>query len=211
MCFLGGRGNCHAGIVLYMHMIGKLTGRFESSGPSGTALIEVGGVGYSVRVPASSLARLQAGDVSLYIHTAVREDAIDLYGFPEPEELAFFKQLMSVSGVGPKTALAIMSVAEVATLARAIAAGDSGTLTKVFGIGKRTAERIVVELKDKMLKGVRSDPSSSLGANDSEAIEALMALGYGAAECRKALGGIEGGDLKERLGLALRRLGGAHV
>ena len=103
-------------------MIGKLTGRFGGTA-DGVTLVEVGGVGYVVRTPGQAgtpIAAREGAEISLFIHTAVREDAIDLYGFPTGDELRFFKQLMSVSGIGPKTALGVMSVADTATLKQAM-------------------------------------------------------------------------------------------
>ncbi|MSR70592.1 Holliday junction branch migration protein RuvA [Candidatus Kaiserbacteria bacterium] len=190
-------------------MIGKLTGVLSGPPQDGVVLVDVQGVGYCVRVPLALLLA-EGSPVSLYIHTAVREDAIDLYGFLYEEELAFFRQLMSVSGVGPKTALSIMSVGEPAALKRAIAAGDAAALHKVFGIGRKSAERLVVELRDKVLLGRHAPTAAAPGTEgDAEVIEALMALGYSAQECRKVLrdlGASEGG-IKDRLGAALRRLG----
>lgn len=193
-------------------MIGKLTGRFGGTTPEGYVLIEVGGVGYTVRTPlfGVEVAQGATGDFSLFIHTAVREDAIDLYGFPTQDELGFFKQLMSVSGIGPKTALGILNVADVTTLRRSIAAGDAAALTKVFGIGKKSAERLVVELRDKILRGVQTGPSTAVEANEGEidVIEALMALGYSATESRTALKGISPSlTVHERIATALRNLG----
>lgn len=188
-------------------MIGKLTGRFEGQGADGVALIEVGGVGYAVRTPLFALSTLPLqAHVSLFIHTAVREDAIDLYGFSTEEDLAFFKQLMSVSGIGPKTALGVMNVGDAQTLKRAIAAGDASALTKVFGIGKKSAERIVVELRDKLSAQV--SPHAAAG-EDGEVIEALMALGYRAEEARKALQAVDVSHTgtRERLSAALKQLG----
>ena len=192
-------------------MIGKLTGTLSGRQDDGTVIIDVQGVGYCVRVP---LAFTLADDspISLFIHTAVRDDAIDLYGFLHNEELAFFRQLMTVSSVGPKTALSIMSVAEPAVLKRTIAQGDASALHKVFGIGKKSAERIVVELRDKIASEATSPMNGNAAANsnDGEVIEALMALGYSAAECRsalKAVGEGAGSSVKERLGSALRQLG----
>ena len=184
-------------------MIGKLTGVL--AGRQGDAVVvDVQGVGYCVRMPSGALAE-EGVPISLHIHTAVRDDAIDLYGFLGEEELVFFRQLMTVSSVGPKTALSIMSVAEPSALKRAIAAGDASTLTKVFGIGKKSAERIVVELRDKLQleTGVQSGATGA----DAEVVEALMALGYSAAECRSALKDVVGEGTKARLGAALKRLG----
>lgn len=190
-------------------MIGKLTGRLSSSGVQGEVLIEVGGVGYCVRTPLLALELLKSADadVSLFIHTVVREDALDLYGFPTHEELAFFKQLMSVSGVGPKTALGILNVADVSSLKRAIAQGDSTTLTKVFGIGKKSAERLVVELRDKLVHDATSTPSENGVTSDAEVIEALLALGYRADEARGAVKEARGTSVNERLSGALKYLG----
>ena len=197
-------------------MIGRLTGEFGGTTPDGSALIDVSGVGYTVRTPSLTLAALSetvGSRVSLYIHTAVREDAIDLYGFPSEEELAFFKQLMSVSGVGPKTALGIMSVAEVSSLKRAIAQSDSVTLIKVFGIGKKSAERLVVELRDKIKLEVPAAGAGPRAEDDSDVIEALMALGYRADESRRILKEIPPTTrgTRERLSAALRFLGTQSV
>lgn len=193
-------------------MIGKLTGTVGRAGGDGSLIIDVGGVGYAVRVPLLAIPDL-SGTVSLYIHTAVRDDAIDLYGFPDEEGLQFFKQLMSVSGIGPKTALSIMSVADAQSLRRAIAAGDSAALTKVFGLGKKSAERIVVELRDKLMADISRRGDSVAGlSGDGEVLEALLTLGYSAPEARaalKALGSELEGDVKGRLSAALRRLGSA--
>jgi Holliday junction DNA helicase RuvA len=193
-------------------MIGKLTGVL--AGRQGdNIVIDVQGVGYCVRVPVAFILR-EGAPISLHIHTAVRDDAIDLYGFAAEEELVFFRQLMTVSSVGPKTALSIMSVAEPSALKRAIAAGDAATLTKVFGIGKKSAERIVVELRDKLQTEIGAGSSTAgFGVNDSEVIEALMALGYSAQECRAALKDIGdvGEGVKDRLGAALKRLGSRNA
>ena len=196
-----------------MHMIGKLTGRFGGTTSEGAALVEVGGVGYLVRIPLAALQELRArqGEVSLFVHTVVREDAFDLYGFNTESELSFFKQLTSVSGIGPKTALGILNVADVATLRRGIARGDASMLTKVFGIGKKSAERVVVELRDK-LANEAGNIAGETDEDDGEVIEALMALGYSAAESRKALKAVapDAVGVHNRLTQALRNLGGKH-
>lgn len=181
-------------------MIGKLTGTVAAVSPEGMAIVEVGGVGYCVRVPLSHTLR-EGAAVALFIHTAVRDDAIDLYGFGHPSDLAFFRQLMSVSGVGPKTALGIMGVSEPDSLRRAISTGDASVLHKVFGIGKKSAERIVVELRDKM------GPAAAAVGDEAEVIEALSALGYSMAEARAALKASVGSTMQEKLGNALRQLG----
>jgi len=196
-------------------MIGKLSGQFGGV-QDGALIVEVGGVGYAVRVPANVLAAynpstsLRANsEITLFVHTAVREDAIDLYGFPTLGELAFFKQLMGISGIGPKTALGILNVSDISTLKRSIAQGDSSALTKVFGIGKKSAERIVVELRDKVTIEISIEPGAPRSA-DGEVIEALMALGYSASEARLAIkqAGASTGEFKDRLTSALKHLGG---
>lgn len=211
MGFFGGLGNCHAGIVLYYCMIGKLTGRYGGTTENGVALIEVGGVGYAVRAPFGFFATTHEGDaVVLFIYTAVREDAIDLYGFLSEEELRFFKQLMSVSGIGPKSAIAILNVADVSTLKRAVAGGDASMLTKVYGIGKKSAERIVVELRDKLAgeSEARGEVVGTSGS-DVEVIEALMALGYSTHEARRAIKDIDPTikGVHERVAAALKYVG----
>jgi Holliday junction DNA helicase RuvA len=193
-------------------MIGKLTGRLSGTGTTGEVLIEVGGVGYCVRTPllALDIIKNSGSEISLFIHTAVREDALDLYGFPTQEELQFFKQLMSVSGIGPKTALSILNVADVTSLKRAIAAGEATTLTKVFGIGKKSAERLVVELRDKITLETKSSGVSFVGGEGhTEVMDALMALGYRADEARQALKETAGPSVNEHLAAALKYLGAA--
>lgn len=145
-----------------------------------------GGIGYKVAVLKEMLARTKKGAVvSLWTHLAVREDALDLYGFVHEEELRFFELLLTVSGIGPKSALAILDIASVETLQSAIAAGNAGYLTTVSGIGKKTAEKIVLELKDKVGDEVRGATGALKG--DQEALEAMRSLGYSASEARDAL------------------------
>ena len=193
-------------------MIGKLTGTYGGLTPEGALLIEVGGVGYVVRASlptTTALGAQEGGPVSLFIHTAVREDAIDLYGFPTEHELAFFKQLIGISGVGPRTALGILNVSDIDTLKRSIAEGDATILNKVFGIGKKSAERIVVELRDKL--ALETGTQSGMRVGDGEVIEALMSLGYRADEARGALKQIAVGSdatsTGERVSAALKVLG----
>ena len=192
-------------------MIGKLRGTFGGTTQDGLCIIEVGGVGYAVRVPISFLATMRAtqGEVSLFIHTAVKEDAIDLYGFSETDDLVFFKQLTSVSGIGPKSALGILNIADAKTLKRSIAGGDTSMLTKVFGIGKKSAERIVVELRDKLMDESTARGEAVGTGEDGEVIEALMTLGYSASESRKALKETPSATtgVHERLSAALKYLG----
>lgn len=194
-------------------MIGKLTGVCSGARENGSIIIEVGGVGYVVRIPQTAASRLPAAQtVELFIHTAVREDAIDLYGFPTEMELAFFKLLTSVSGIGPKTALGVLDVADVPSLRRAVARGDAGILAKVYGIGKKSAERIVVELRDKLAKEETESGGGSFIPRtvDGEVMEALQALGYSTSEAREAIRSIGNNaaeTVRERLAEALRQLG----
>ncbi len=161
------------------------------------AVVECGGVGYACRTTANTIAQLKQGEkVRLYTYLAVREDAVDLFGFADFAELNCFKMLISVSGVGPKAALSILSGMTPQAFALCVAAGDSKTLTSAPGIGKKTAERIVLELKDKVAKenlNVSSDSliSAAVPSNSfAEAISALMVLGYTNAEATKALAGM---------------------
>ncbi|OGG69652.1 Holliday junction DNA helicase RuvA [Candidatus Kaiserbacteria bacterium RIFCSPHIGHO2_02_FULL_55_25] len=188
-------------------MIGYLEGTVHSI-RTGFAVLSVGGVGYKVAVLKETLARTKVGGaVSLWTYLAVREDALDLYGFLHEEELRFFELLLTVSGIGPKSALAVLDIASVETLRSAISAGNAGYLTTVSGIGKKTAEKIVLELKDKVVAEMGDSPAALKG--DQEALEAMRSLGYSAAEARDALrkvpNDIEGGS--DRLRAALRLLG----
>jgi holliday junction DNA helicase RuvA len=195
-------------------MIGKLTGQFQGMAQENQLLIDVSGVGYIVRVAPGTAAECppHGSPISLFIHTAVREDAIDLYGFPTMQELSFFKLLTSVSGVGPKTALGILTVADVPSLSRAVAHGDASVLTKVYGIGKKSAERIVVELRDKLAKSQEMEGVAAefQGAGaDSDVLAALEGLGYSASESRAAVRSVPKTvtGVRERLALALKNLG----
>src|SRR3990167_11176712 len=129
------------------------------------------------------IGHLEGETASLWIHTAVREDALDLFGFPAESDLEFFELLLTVSGIGPKSALGILNVAPAETLRSAIAAGNASYLTNVSGIGKKTAQKILFELKDKVVVAAGSDSLAS----DEDALEAMRALGYSMQEAREAL------------------------
>ncbi len=153
----------------------------------GAVIVDVGGVGYCVHVSNATFATLpveNGAEVSLYTHLAVREDSQDLYGFTDREEMSLFEMLLSVSGIGPKSALAILSLATTATLRTAIAQNDVSYLTKVSGIGKKTAEKIVVELKDKLGSYVGTGGELK---GDADVVEVLMSLGYPRDEARNAV------------------------
>lgn len=150
-----------------------------------TLILSVSGVGYEISVLPSLLLSSTVGDhLTLWIHTVVREDALDLYGFFDRESLGVFRLLIGVSGIGPKSALGIVGLAPVSELARAIASGDIVYLTKVSGIGKKTAEKIVLELKEKMSV---FGSSYTVSDQDADVLDALVALGYHIKDVREAV------------------------
>ena len=148
-------------------------------------IVEASGVGYKISVSSDTLSKTpkKSEEILLWIHTHVREDAFDLYGFLERKELEFFEMLINVSGIGPKGALAILGITSIKTLRKAIGTGDTSYLTKISGIGKKTAEKIIIELRDKV--GEEKTGSSLQGELD--ALEALKSLGYSQTEAREAL------------------------
>ena len=154
------------------------------------AVVEVNGIGYKVFVTDDAVHALKIGtEMSFWTHMAVREDAQDLYGFTSRKERDFFQLLITVSGIGPKSALNILSLVSNEALAGAIRTGSVAHLVKVSGLGKKTAEKIVLELKDKIggFTGGESGEMSAGMSSDMDAIEALKALGYEADEAREAL------------------------
>jgi len=166
-------------------MIGHLKGEVTAV-RAGFAIVSAGGVGYKVFGTREVLLTLKQGaETALWTHLAVRETALDLYGFAMEEELRLFELLLLVSGIGPKSALAILDIASVETLRSAISGGNASYLTKVSGIGKKTAEKIVLELKDKVGAGIEGGAAAL--HHDEEALEAMKALGYSQSEARDAL------------------------
>ncbi|OHA60099.1 MAG: Holliday junction DNA helicase RuvA [Candidatus Vogelbacteria bacterium RIFOXYD1_FULL_46_19] len=150
------------------------------------AIISVSGVGYSVYLPVHVLVVLALGQsLSLWTHLAVREDALELFGFTDREELTYFKLLIGISGIGPKSALAILSLAPPTTLRQAILTNNTEYLTKVSGIGRKSAEKIIIELRDKL--GSLADGEIGLLDADSDVAAALLSLGYQPKEIREAL------------------------
>lgn len=180
------------------------------------AVIDCGGVGYGCATTSHTISRLQKGKrAKLYTYLNVKEDAMDLYGFYDMGELNSFKMLIGVSGVGPKAALAILSAGTPDQLAMAIVTGDEKVLTAAPGIGKKIAQRIILELKDKMAKedlsGVRLDGKAGTqgsGRKTAEALSALMVLGYSQQEVAVAMKGIDvdGMPLEEIVRQALRKM-----
>lgn len=154
-------------------------------------IVETNGMGYKISISPDILSKLknENEEIFLWTHTHVREDMLDLYGFLNREELEFFEMLINVSGIGPKGALGILGIASIETLKKAISTGDISYLTKISGIGKKTAEKIVIELRDKM--GVNLTSTSLQGELD--ALEALKSLGYSQNEAREALKNISPG------------------
>ncbi len=187
-------------------MIGKLNGKVDSVRKN-FVVLDVNGVGYRVFVTEISLGKIAAkGSVSLYIHTNVKEDHIHLYGFELMEELEMFELLLSISGVGPKAGLGILTIASPATLKNAIKKGDPSVLTKVSGIGKKTAERIVLELRNKVDSVLISDDGEA--ETEYEVIEALIGMGYSISEARDANKAIpnELDDISEKIKFALKSM-----
>lgn len=191
-------------------MIAQLKGEVTEMRDSYIILL-VNGVGYKVHTTLEAIKNIKKSDnpiISINTHLAVRENALDLYGFLKNDELNFFKMLISISGIGPKTAVAILNVADVDTLKTAISTGESSYLTKVSGIGKKNAEKIILELRDK-LGVIDQKEDATLMKDEIETIEALQALGYSIREARDAMKKISK-DAKtpsERIKEALKTLG----
>jgi len=190
-------------------MISHITGKILLKGDRFT-ILDVSGVGYKVYVSVDMLRGLgdKGGEISLWTHLAVREDALDLYGFADYAEVELFEMLINISGVGPKSALGIMGVAPLDTLKTAITSGDTTYLTKVSGIGKKNAQKIILELRDK-LGGLESSSTNGALKEESDAIDGLVSLGYSAVEAREALKEIpqEVKGTSERIKESLRHLG----
>ena len=183
-------------------MIGRLTGRLASKHPP-QVLVDVGGVGYEVDVPMSTFYNLPAAGepVTLHTHLVVREDAHVLYGFGTLEERTVFRQLIRIAGVGARTALSVLSGLSVGELAQAVALQDAHTLTKVPGIGKKTAERLLLELKGKLADA----KPGAVGASDI--LNALLGLGYSEKEAQAAAKGLPAGiGVAEGIRAALKTL-----
>ncbi|MCY1413528.1 Holliday junction ATP-dependent DNA helicase RuvA [compost metagenome] len=187
-------------------MIGRLRGTLAEKQPP-HLIVDVGGIGYELEVPMTTLYRLPAvGEpLTLHTHLVVREDAHLLYGFSSKRERELFRELIRLNGVGPKLALALMSALEVDELVRCVQAEDTSALTKVPGVGKKTAERLLVELKDRF-KVWESMPSiaplvveparaAAVSSAQSDAVSALVALGFKPAEASRAVSLVDEDDL----------------
>lgn len=191
----------------------------------GFAVIDAGGVGYKLTISSTThdampphLTVSEPPEVKLYTHMAVREDGVELFGFGSHEELAAFKMLISVSGVGPKAAMAILSIFTPEKFALAVCTGDTKAISKANGVGTKTAARIVLELQDKLMKETPSDvlagktagslPSTPVGKGHlAEAQDALTVLGYTRAEAMSALSGVDPAlGLEDMIKQALKKL-----
>jgi Holliday junction DNA helicase RuvA len=180
-------------------MIGRLTGKVIAQEADGGIVLDVAGVGYELAAPIGTLGRARADDagrVTLWVHTHVREDALALFGFSDENERGAFRALIGVSNVGPKIAVAVLGALPSADLARAIAARDLSALTSISGIGKKIAERLLLELRDKLPVGSPSPASPpgtgaqgvrSAGADEERLRTALTGMGFRPAEADRAI------------------------
>ena len=187
-------------------MIGSIKGKIIFKNDK-FLIIETNGIGYKINVsPGTLLKAKKTGDkISFWTHLHVREDALDLYGFLDRKELEFFEMLINVSGIGPKSALAILSIASIEILKKAINANDTSYLTKISGIGRKTAEKIVIELRDK----IGEEKTGGSLQYELDALEALKSLGYTQSEAREALKKVSAGsDTNAKIREALKILGG---
>ena len=190
-------------------MIATLEGTLEYRGDD-SIIINVGGIGFRVYVPTSTLSQLGAvkGRVSLYTHLHVREDNISLYGFASSEELTLFKSLISVSGIGTKLALSLLSALNPEQLVMAITSGDIDLLSQTPGIGKKMASRLVVELRGKLEKDWR-EMALPLAPERVDVIAALTGLGYSVTEAAKAISRLPDSEelsLEEKVKMALQQM-----
>jgi len=189
-------------------MIGKLSGTLSEKNPP-QVLVDCQGVGYEVDVPMSTFYNLPAvGEkVSLLTHFVVREDAQILYGFGSSEERAAFRQLIKISGVGPRMALGVLSGMSVPELAQAITLQEAGRLVKIPGIGKKTAERLLLELKGKMGADLGPASASAADSTQNDILQALLALGYSDKEAALSLKSLPAGlSVSEGIKFALKAL-----
>jgi Holliday junction DNA helicase RuvA len=189
-------------------MIGRITGTLAEKSPP-QILVDVGGVGYEVDVPMSTFYNLPGlGErVTLLTHFVVREDAQLLYGFLTQEERATFRELVKISGVGPRTALSILSGLSVADLSQAVSRQEAGRLVKVPGIGKKTAERLLLELKGKLGPDLALPAAAATSDAQADIAQALVALGYNERDANAALKALPPGvAVSEGIKLALKAL-----
>jgi len=190
-------------------MISYLKGKVQFIGPNFVE-VNVNDLGYKVFCIGSFLDKVKVNqEIELYTYQYIREDALDLYGFKTREELDLFEKLNGVTGIGPKTALGVLSLASPDEIESAIMRDDASILTKVSGIGKKTAERIVLELKSKYKGKVDLGSKSSANTEDADVIDALIGLGYGADDARTALKQVDKNvkGVDEKIKACLKSLG----
>jgi Holliday junction DNA helicase RuvA len=191
-------------------MIGTLKGTIEYR-EDPFLIVDINGVGYKVLVPTSILAKISGvgEEIKLFTHTHVREDLLELYGFTDPSDLKLFEYLISVSGVGCRTALGIFSVGSRNAIVQAISEGDVSFFTSVPRLGKKNGQKIIIELKNKLGAGGDIDLSDAAGADQGELMSALKAFGYSAAESQEAIRAMngKGNTVEEKVMLALKYLG----
>ena len=191
-------------------MISYLSGKIKHKNDK-FIILDVNGVGFQVFVAASTFEKIgNKQEVALYTDLYFTENVLELYGFLTMEELEFYQQLLTVTGIGPKSALNIMSVAKVDEIKKAIIHGDASILTRVSGIGKKTAERLILELKNKIkIETAEAGEINIENVGDNQAILALTKLGYSNIEAREALKEVDGKitKLEDRIKLALKMLG----
>jgi Holliday junction DNA helicase RuvA len=179
-------------------MIYNIKGTLTYTDPS-FAVVECGGVGFKCFISMTTLKELPSigNEVNLFTYMSVREDALDLFGFYEPDELEAFKLLISVSGIGPKAAIAILSVLSPSKLSVAVSSGDVRAITMANGVGKKTAERVVLELKDKMVglggssQAVQNAQSVASSEGAQEAVEVLVSLGFNQSDAATVVGAMD--------------------
>jgi len=168
-------------------------------------IIDVAGVGYKIFCPSLMLEKIKESEsIELFTHLYIRESIMDLYGFLSLEELELFELLISVSGIGPKAGLGVMSTAPIKNIKTSISSGQVSLLIKVAGIGKKTAERVILELGNKILTSPKE--ISKLMADD-EAVDALISLGYSQKQAREALNKVSGKNTSEKVKNALKAMG----
>jgi Holliday junction DNA helicase RuvA len=192
-------------------VISSLQGKVESLG-SDWAVINVGGIGFQVYMPTTALSTLgtPGDEVKVYTHMHVREDNVTLYGFASADELWLFQTLIGVSGLGPRLALAMLSALSPEQITMAIATGSTDMLDMIPGIGKKVANRIVLELKEKIGAGWIVTPATQIAQENTDVLAALTSLGYSAAEATKAVATLPQDtnlNLEEKIKLALQYFG----
>jgi len=189
-------------------MISYIKGKIIHRGAN-FIIVKSGEIGFKVFTLVSL--DVSAEEIELYTYLKVREDDLSLYGFSKYEELELFEMLISVSGIGPKTGMGVLSLADAGSVKVAIARGDASVLTHVSGIGKKTAERIILELRNKfkVTDDSKLDAKSKEITDHADAVEALMGLGYSPSEAKKALSKVppEVKDVGEKIRMALKELG----